>query len=219
MSYLNQAQDPRRRATALAGTAAIHAVLGLAIVTGLTIGGYKPFDEYKPIIKFPIDEPEPQPPEPQQQSEPQDSFITVPPTPFDPIVADPIDIVVQDPIVDQRPFVVDPGPIVGPTPEPLQAALFTPRGARPSNRPQSWISNADYPASTEAEGIAAYRLIVGTNGRVSACEVTRSTGNRQLDGATCKLIERRARFEAATDETGAKVVGSYSGTVKWEIPE
>ena len=49
--------------------------------------------------------------------------------------------------------------------------------------------------------------------------MTRSTGNGQLDAATCRYIERRARFEPATDESGAKVIGSYTGTVKWEIPE
>ena len=40
-----------------------------------------------------------------------------------------------------------------------------------------------------------------------------------LDAATCKLLTRRARFEAASDETGAKIVGSYSGSVRWEIPD
>ena len=72
MSYLTQAQDPRRRATALAGTAAIHVALGLAIVTGLTISGYAPFREYKPIIDIPLDPPPPPPPEPQQQQEKKD---------------------------------------------------------------------------------------------------------------------------------------------------
>ena len=38
MSYLNQAQDPRRRAAALSGTVAIQVALAFAVVTGLKRG-------------------------------------------------------------------------------------------------------------------------------------------------------------------------------------
>ena len=221
MSYLNHAQDPRRRATALAGTVAIHAVLGIAIVTGLTISGYVNPRVYTPTVDIPLDAPPPPPPKPEQQQEQQDSIITVPPRPLDLTVPDPVDIVVEDSITDQRPFVLDPGPVIEPVADPPRPA-FVPRQARPLNNPARWITNDDYPARAlleEAEGIAAYRLIVGTSGQVTACEVTRSTGNSPLDAATCRFIERRARFEPATDETGAKVVGAYTGRVKWEIPE
>ena len=109
-----------------------------------------------------------------------------------------------------------------PAADPRPTPGFTPARARPRNDPASWLSADDYPRRAiidGVEGAAAYRLIVGTNGKVSACEVTRSTGNAQLDAATCKHIASRARFEPATDEAGAKVMGSYTGNVKWEIPE
>jgi periplasmic protein TonB len=110
----------------------------------------------------------------------------------------------------------DPHPHPPPPPPHQDPA----RGARPSNALSSWITQDDYPAGEDPpEGVAAYRLIVGTNGRVSVCDIVRSTGDHRLDEATCKFITRRARFEPATDETGAKVVGSYTGTVKWEIPD
>ena len=216
MSYLNQAQDHRRRLTAIAGVTAIHAAIGLALVVGLTVSGFvQEEDVWDPFTITPDPQPKPPPPEPRDQRR-TESIITAP-TPLIPIVADPIDIVVRDPIED-RTLVVDRGPIADPVADPPRPT-FTPRGARPSNGPQGWLSNADYPVGTEAEGIAAYRLIVGTNDRVSACDLTRSTGNRQLDSATCRFIQRRARFEAATDESGARVVGSYTGTVKWQIPD
>ena len=41
----------------------------------------------------------------------------------------------------------------------------------------------------------------------------------RLDDAACRRISQRARFDPATDETGGKVVGTYAGTVKWEIPD
>jgi len=223
MPYSSQVQDPRSRIAAVAGVVAIHAAIGVGLVVGLTFTGVIPEkDAWNPFTLTPDPLPKPPPPEPQPQQQSQESFVTVPPTPIPSLVEDPVDVVTRDPVDDTR-FAVVPGQVVTPAidpPRPL--ATFTPRGARPTNSPGAWLSTDDYPARAlraEAEGVAAYRLIVGTNGRVSACELTRSTGNGQLDDATCRFIERRARFEAATDETGAKVVGSYSGTVKWEIPE
>ena len=61
--------------------------------------------------------------------------------------------------------------------------------------------------------------MIGSNGRVNACEITASSGHAALDEATCKFVTRRARFEPATDSNGAKVVGSYSSKVTWRIPE
>ena len=61
MSYLDQAQDPRRRAAALTATVAIHAALGVLVVAGLTIAGYKQIDPYNPIIEFPTEPPPPPP--------------------------------------------------------------------------------------------------------------------------------------------------------------
>lgn len=222
MAYIDQTQDFRKRATAIAGVVAIHAGLGLAVVTGLTITGLAPIDDpWDPFTITPDPEPTPPPPEPHQQQKAQESLVTVPPTPFDP-PAKPDDWAVVDPVPDDLPFVVDPGPKVDQPVEAQPTPGFTPRVARPRNAPSGWLSPDDYPRAPlvdGVEGVAAFRLIVGTNGRVSACEVTRSTGNAQLDATTCKLIERRARFEPATNETGAKMVGSYTGSVKWEIPE
>jgi protein TonB len=222
MSYANQTQDFRQRATAIGGTVAVHAALGIAVVTGLTIAGYKPLDVYDPP-EFPL----PKPPEPEPAPTPTataDPRTPSPPAPMPPLpmppqpgpeVWDPTDVP-----IDTLPF-PDPGPTANPEP-PRPAPSFTPQRVRPRNDPSTWLSPDDYPRGPlvdEVEGTAAYRLIVGTSGRVSACEVTRSTGNDQLDQATCKFILRRARFEAATDETGVKVLGSYTGTVKWEIPD
>jgi protein TonB len=53
---------------------------------------------------------------------------------------------------------------------------------------------------------------------VQACEVIRSSGSASLDKAACDNVSRRARFDAATDESGAKVVGTYASSVKWQIP-
>ena len=225
MSYLDQAQDPRRRAAALTATVAIHAALGVLVVAGLTIAGYKQIDPYKQIIEFPT-EPPPPPPEPEPQPQPPEQTFVAPtppiPIPLPPLPGprvdefDPNKLVIPD--VAPRP---DTGPTVRPDP-PRPTPSFAPRTARPSNSQARWITNEDYPGRAlrdGSEGLAGYRLIVGSAGRVSSCEITASTGNRLLDETTCRLIASRARFEAATDENGARVVGSYSGTVRWQIPD
>jgi periplasmic protein TonB len=221
MSYLNRSHDPRRRSAAIFGVVAIHALLAVALLEGLDVNFERIVDTRIGATNIKLDPPPPPPPpKPNEQRQKPETYITAPTPPIAPIVIDPVEIA-RDPVLDQRPFVVDPRPVADPIREPVRA-VFTPRKARPSNDPQRWISTDDYPARAlraEAEGVASYRLIVGTSGRVSACEVTRSTGNGLLDDATCDFITRRARFEPATDDSGAKVVGAFTGSVKWEIPE
>ena len=223
MSYISQSQDPRRRATALAGTVVVHAVLGVAIVTGLTIAGYGPVDDYKPIIDIPVKPPEPTPtPPPDNPIERQiPTPAPLPPLPLPP-QGPTREFVDPDALVDiDTTPTTTPSPTARPDP-PSPTLSFTPEGAKPSNDPTRWITNEDYPAAPlrkQVEGTAGYRLVISTNGRVSSCEITRSAGNGALDEATCKLITRRARFEPATDDTGARVLGTYTGTVRWDIPD
>jgi protein TonB len=83
------------------------------------------------------------------------------------------------------------------------------------------VTTDDYPSRDLRqgnEGTTAFRVVIGSNGRVSACEVVRSSGHPGLDNATCEAVTARARFEPATDENGAKVVGTYSNSVRWQIP-
>ena len=54
---------------------------------------------------------------------------------------------------------------------------------------------------------------------MKACEIVKSSGFRRLDDAACRLVTNRARFEPATDRFGEKVVGSYSNSVSWEMPD
>ena len=44
-------------------------------------------------------------------------------------------------------------------------------------------------------------------------------GHPALDAATCDLVTKRARFDAARDNTGKPVAGTYSNSVTWRIPE
>jgi len=109
-----------------------------------------------------------------------------------------------------------------PQPEPRPLALSPPRLARPVNDPARWLTDNDYPTAdirAGHEGVARVRLSVGSDGRVSGCEIAVSTGFAGLDAATCTNVSRRARFAPARDESGAAVSGTYTGTIRWVIPK
>ena len=224
MAYL---QHPgwKDRPGAIAGVIAIHAVIGYVLITGLSFKGVveavqNPKGIFVPEVELP-----PPPPPPEKKYEPEQKVsppIHAPVPPVDlgpqrpPIdVADAIVPVVPDPV----PYVVPkPTPQPGLSPKPSVEAV----GAKPRGNPGNWITVNDYRSSwinREMTGTARFQLVVGANGRVENCTITNSSGHAELDRATCALVTQRARFDPAKDETGAKISGSYSNAVRWELPE
>jgi protein TonB len=230
MTYNDKQSLSRRRLSAIVGVTAIHAALGYALVTGLSFSKMIEVIENPQGIFVPqvtITPPPPSPtPEPSQAVEyiaPRPQAPT-PPIPLSPVPAAQYDPVDFDSIASQVPRAFpEPGPTITPTPPaPSPSASFSPKAAQPSNDSTRWITTDDYPAGAlrrSAEGTASYRLSIASSGRVSACEITASAGDGQLDDATCRFITRRARFEPAMDGSGARVVGTYTGTVRWQIPQ
>lgn len=67
------------------------------------------------------------------------------------------------------------------------------------------LSIGDMPEDLRESGFSGrvwvlYR--VEADGRVSQCRVTRSSGSRLLDAATCRLIQQRFRFRPSRDDRG-----------------
>lgn len=80
------------------------------------------------------------------------------------------------------------------------------------------IEPSDYPRRAYAErmqGTTYVRFTVMPNGRVRNCAVTRSSGHRTLDAATCPLLERRLRYRPARDTAGRPVAEVVSGQQDW----
>jgi protein TonB len=84
------------------------------------------------------------------------------------------------------------------------------------------ISGAmDYPRGAKRAGIegsVAVRFTVRTDGSVSDCEVIRSSANQELDATTCRLIERRFRYQPARDANGRPVTEVVTRTFDWMLP-
>lgn len=86
----------------------------------------------------------------------------------------------------------------------------------------NWISAIDYPGRAlrmNASGTSVISLTVSAIGRVSACNVLKTSGNGYLDEAACVNISRRARFVPSIDEEGVATEGVFTYPVVWAIPK
>lgn len=226
MNYV--AQNRRPNAGALLGALAIPAGVGAALIVGLAVTHVvtKPDNKVEGILIKPEPiEPLPDPIEPET---PTNTPQTARPAP--------------DPVVPDAPFVITSGPEISVAPVgtetssiinlPLPGGEITgppialptmpdPIAAVPKGNPGSWILERDYRANwirQELTGVAAFTLDIDARGKVTDCTITRSTGHEVLDGATCRLLTRRARFDPARNSAGDKVAGTYSSSVAWKIP-
>jgi TonB family protein len=92
----------------------------------------------------------------------------------------------------------------------------------PRRSPVSWVTNLDYPVRAlrdGAEGRALIRLTVSRHGFPLICDILETTGNQDLDEATCKWVMRRASFYPARDAEGEATEGEFSQAVVWMFPE
>lgn len=97
-----------------------------------------------------------------------------------------------------------------------------PRSPLPRTFPGDWIKSEDYPSvalNNDLEGSLSFRVSVDPYGEVLDCVITRSSGVKSFDQRTCATISTRARFYPAFDADQQPVVGTYSGSVRWQIPD
>lgn len=89
---------------------------------------------------------------------------------------------------------------------------------RPPRRIGGRISTEDFPPEAVQSGRGGTVGVVyevGVDGRAHDCEVTRSSGNRYLDQATCDLIEKRFRFQPKLDASGKPVPSLMGEDHSW----
>lgn len=222
MAYADNRMS-RSRMTAIFIVAILHALLGYALITGLA---YNVVKKVAADLKtFNVEE-EPPPPEEKPPPPPPDQPQTPPP------VVTPPPIVrtntMPPPIVTTNiappPVMTVTAPPAPPTPPAPPPPPPPPRKVQPARAKANLVSlfsDEDYPASAVRageSGATGFRLDVGTNGRVSACTVTSSSGSSALDSTTCRLLRSRARFSPATDSTGAPTTDTVTGRIVWRLP-
>ena len=82
------------------------------------------------------------------------------------------------------------------------------------------IGPDDYPDSAyraRIGGTVHLRFTVAPSGRVSDCRVTRSSGSRELDSVTCRLIVTRFRYRPARNAEGVPIASTVVGEHVWEV--
>lgn len=226
MSFVDQKRGPSP--AGLASAVIVQTTIGAFVVAGLSVTQFVQKDderEMEPIeYKLPPP-PEPEPtPEPQTQQQPEVASqppITQPVPPLD-FPLPKAEYETTEAIVD-RPIVLKPRPEVEKPPAPpAPVPSFSPVSAKPRNDPGAWLSDRDYKsawARRELTGVASFRLDISQTGKVTGCRITGSTGHSELDKATCALVQSRAKFEPARGSNGEPVAGSYSSSVRWQLPE
>ncbi len=225
MAYTDTDRSRNRTAT-LITVAALHVAAGYVLVNGLAAKVLPFLDDRITTVFIPSDPPKPPPPTPQptDKAAPDNSRVTVTDLPFAIPTAAPTFAASNE--EDTRSAGDDLGtvlyPVATPTPEPLPTPRFAPKAAVPLGNPARWVSPDDYPTAElrrEHEGTTRFRLGIGSDGRVTSCTITATSGWPGLDAAACTKLTARAKFRPATGEGGEAVAGSYANKVLWDIPE
>jgi protein TonB len=158
------------------------------------------------------------------------------------IVAPPVPIVVQPPVVITTELAgigsqqtTGAAPIRGPGTGSGGVGTGTGSGAGgdgdggggggEGETPPRWRSgrlrDSDYPANLTQAGIGGtvgVRYVVEASGRVGRCDVTHSSGSAELDTMTCRLIQKRFRFDPSRDVEGRAVASTIIENHEW-IPQ
>jgi len=215
MAYADQ-QSGGSRVTAIVIVALIHVFVGYLFVSGLAVSAVKNVVERVTTV----DIEEPPPPEPEDEPPPPEPEQAAPPPPVAP--PPPISIAPAPPPIQTQPTIPPPAPpaLVVPPPAPPAPPSLA-RGATPRNQ-RRWAGRIqeNYPSRAlreEVEGIVGVSVVVGANGRVSSCRVSRSSGSSVLDQAACRGMERYARFNPALDDAGNETTGSFNTSIQYRL--
>lgn len=221
MAYADEPGMSTKRLVSLVLVGLIHVFLGYAVISGLALKAVKVVTG--PLETFEVEEPpevEEEPPPPPEQLEeippyvpPPDVVVeSLPPPPA------PVTTVRTPPPPAPPPRITPPAPPAPPPPPPPPAGPT--RGPQPQTRGFGF-SEADYPSASlraEEEGTVTITMRVGTNGRVvkGSCSVVSSSGHSRLDNQSCRLAERRFRFEPALNN-GNEIEAAFTQAFRWEL--
>lgn len=226
MAYADQGMS-RGRITAIVIVGLLHALLGYAFVTGLAYNVVKQVAQdlktFDVVEEPPPPEEEPPPPPPDTPPQVQPPPVVSPP-PIVRVNTPPPQMQTQrvapPPQVTYTAPPTPPAPVVAPPPPPPAPPRVV-EPARAKANLQGLITSDDYPsaaASREETGTVRVRLTIGTDGRVTGCTVTGSSGSSSLDNTTCRLLRSRARFTPARDNQGNPISDTVNAPpITWRL--
>jgi protein TonB len=218
MSYAQRKEISGNRTLAIIFVAVIQLGLGYAIITGLAYNVIK--KTVQDLKTFNVEE---QPPPPEPPPPPPKDMPDVPPPPITP----PSIVNVAPPTPTITTVTAPPPPVYVPPlapapPPPPPPPRKTQSATSAKGDLRTLFSTDDYPPSALAAGAggtAMAELTIGADGRVTGCNLIKSTGNSALDSATCNILRRRAKFTPARDSNG-NATGDTIRTppITWVVP-
>ena len=219
MSYAQRKELSGNRTLAIIIVVVIQFALGYAIVTGLAYNVIKQAAE--DLKTFDVEE-EPPPPEelpPPPPDQPREPPPVVSPPPIVRTNVSPPPPIVHVPVAPPPVITPRAPPAPRPPPPPPPPAKITKAQSARGNL-QGLFSSDDYPQDAlrdEATGTTTVSLSIGTDGRVTGCNVTSSSGSRSLDNATCRVLRSRARFTPARLSNGQPTTDTYTQRITWRL--
>jgi len=223
----------RDRLWAIAGVVAIHGLLAYALLSGLALRVSERASDSLDLIDIVIPLPPPEaPPPPDEPSKPKGepsppNLKAVP----SPVVAPPPKIPTSSSIV------AAPVPSTGSAPSAGASNVAGPGtgaggagtglggggssgGGSQAQLIAGRLMDSDYPIAAKRagiEGAVAVRFTIRPTGRVSGCEIVKSSGSADLDNTTCQLIERRFRYHPARDAQGRAIAETATKLYTWGL--
>lgn len=228
MNYLAET-GWQQRAKSLAGVITIHVAIGYALVFGLGTDVAKSVTAGFKVINL---SPQ-QPPEPVPAEKPAEALQEA--ASPENLRAAPTEIVVPEPEIKlEIKSPVTAAPVAGPGKDNRAGASdqagpgfgsggqgdgYGGGGIASGPRHLSGaLTRKDIPRSVWRAGnrgnVVAH-FTVGADGRASDCRIRQTSGHPDLDAITCRLIERRFRFEPARDRQGRAVARPYGWLQEW----
>ncbi len=104
---------------------------------------------------------------------------------------------------------------------PLQAKE-TPSEAAAREADNAAFVLKHYPPRARAageQGQVLFKIKLDRDGRLSSCEVTRSSGYPRLDDETCELMVAHGIFKPIRDESGLVRNPIHHGAINWTLPD
>lgn len=216
MSYAQRKQLSGNPVLSVILTVLVVGGLLYTIVTGLAYNVIK--KSVEDLKTFNVDEPPPppeQPPPPPPKNVPE---VPPPPVAMKPIVQTHIEAptqIVTTPIPQPAPIHIQ-APPAPPAPPPAKVT----KAQSAKGNLQGLFSGDDYPQDAlrnEETGRTTVRLSIGTDGRVTGCDVVSSSGSRSLDSTTCRVLRSRARFNPAKLSNGQPTTDTFTQTIVWQL--
>jgi protein TonB len=199
----------------------IVAGVGYAFVTGLAVDFAKKVN--KNLNVFDV-APPPPPPPPEEPPPPLQPPPVVSPPPIvqtnnpPPVVINTVPT--PPPVYIPTPTAPPPSPPAPPPSPPAPPRVSQAAGLK--GDPGRFFGPDAYPPGAlraGAQGRVVARLSVGTDGRVTDCSVTSSSGNSDLDDTTCRIARRSVKFSPAKDDSGNPMTTNYTLPVRWVLPQ